>query len=170
MGGPTDRVKQGLAAAIFLVGSLLAACHAREEEKAADRKSVSACMATQHTHDDYVLVKTCAPLGPQMKLQGTWFVGFELSEFRMDYAGIPAEPSFDTRNTYEMVAPSALEGRAHATDPKGPSAYQVTFLGRQSSLPWGTGVKLMVADRMLSMHQVPVSPHINGPPPASEAR
>ena len=116
-------------------------------------------MEAQHTTDDYVLVTKCEPLGPQRKFQGTWFVGFELSVFRNDYAGVPAEPN---GHEYDLVAPALVSGRAHARDRAGVSAYQVTFLGREYQVANKPDPNHLVADRMLSVRSVPVSPGFTG--------
>jgi hypothetical protein len=120
-------------------------------------------MAAQHSHDDYFLVTRCEPLGPQQRFQGTWFVGFELSAFRRGYSGLPAELGTGPAGLYEIIVPSSLSERVHAKDSQGAFAYQVTFLGRESSLPAMPGVKLMVADKMLSLHPVPISPGVSKP-------
>jgi hypothetical protein len=90
-------------------------------------------------------------------------VGFELSAFRRDYSGIPADPGTPF-GLYEIVAPTSLSERVHARDPEGPSAYQVTFLGRESLLPAMPGVKLIVADRMLSLRPVQINSRAMEPP------
>ena len=149
-------MKQRADKAIVLVGSLLAACHSGGERKSSDPHAVSACMAAQHSHDDYLLVTKCEPLGPQESFAGTWFVGFELSVFRKGYAAVPAEPPTSTGNAYELVVPTKLSTSMYAKYPEGPSAYQVTFLGRESALPFMPGVKLVVADRVLSLRPVPI--------------
>jgi hypothetical protein len=145
-----------LAKAIVLVSVTLTACHEKDVTKSRDPEAVSACMDAGHSHDDYALVTKCEPLAPQEMFQGTWFVGFELSVFREGYAGVPAELGASLHSQYEIVAPASLNERVHAQDSNGASAYQVSFLGRQSLIP---ETKMMVADRIVSIRRVPLSPN-----------
>ena len=156
-------MKQRHVKAIAVVGSLLAACHPKEQEKQSDPKAVSACMAAQNSHDNYLLVTTCEPLGQQAKLQGTWFVGFEMSVFRKGYAGVPADFGTIDKQS-QLIVPTALDETVHAKDSEGPSAFQISFLGRESALPAVGGAKLFVADRILSLRRVAISPRELKPP------
>jgi len=150
-------------ATIFIMCAALPACHARDTQKRADPKEVSACLAGQSGHDDYFLVTKCEPLGPQERFQGTWFAGFELSEFRPGYFGVPADFGKGRDASY-LIVPTAWSRRAFAADPaECPCAYQITFLGRESSEPYMPGVKLVVADKILSFHRVPISPSVANP-------
>jgi hypothetical protein len=47
------------AKALVLIGGILAGCQAKESQRPADPRAVSACMATQNSNDDYFLVTTC---------------------------------------------------------------------------------------------------------------
>jgi hypothetical protein len=156
-------MNQRTAKIIALVGSILAGCQAKDSQKPADPKAVSACMAALHSHDDYFLVTKCEPLGPQRRFQGTWFVGFELSAFRRSYSGVPADLGTGPTGVDEIVVPASLSERIHARDSEGASAYQVMLLGRESSLAAMPGVKLVVADRVLSLQRVPISSSVTQP-------
>lgn len=151
-------MKPHCAKAIVLVGTLLSACHRKEQQRATDLKSVSACMKAQQSHDDYLLATKCLPLGPEAKVKGTWVVGFEISAFRKDYQGVPADLGTGTDNRYELIVPTALGERVHADDAKGPLAFQLSFLGRESALTAMGGAKTIVADKVLSLRRVPLSP------------
>jgi hypothetical protein len=148
--------------AIAVLGGLLAACHPEERQRPSDPKAVSACMAAQHGNDNYSMVTKCEPLGRQTTLHGTWFVGSEMSVFRKGYTGVPADLG-TIQDQSELVVPTALDQTAHAKDSKGPSAYQVSFLGRESALPWTRAVKLVVADRVLSLRRVPMAASVSKP-------
>ena len=149
--------------AIILVGCIIGACQPKDAPRAADPRTVSACMAAEHSHDDYLLVTKCEPLGPTRTFHGTWFVGFEMSVFRMDYSGIPADLG-NPFDQYWIVVPTSLDRRVHARDAVGPSAYQVTFQGREALLPKRPGEKLIVADRMLALRAVSMNSKIPSPP------
>jgi hypothetical protein len=142
------------AEAAILAPVFLAGCRERTQQSA-DPKAGSACMAAQRSNDGYVLVTTCEPLGREETYWGTWFVGLELSAFRKGYSGIPADLGTRPEDVFEIVVPTSLSEGAHAQHPQGISAYQVTFLGRESSLPWTHGRELLVADRILSLRRVP---------------
>lgn len=120
-------------------------------------------MAGQQSHDDYLQVTKCEPLGPEVKMQGTWVVGFEISVFRKNYLGIPADLGTGTEDLYDLIAPTALEDRVHAKDSEGPAAYEISFLGRVSELPRMGGSTTVVADRVLSLRRVPISPSVSQP-------
>jgi hypothetical protein len=77
--------------AMVLTGGALAACHAKDVQRSLDPKTVSACMDAQHSHDDYLLVTKCEPLGPQERFQGTWFTGLEMDAFAKGYSKTPAD-------------------------------------------------------------------------------
>jgi len=149
--------------AIVLVGCIISACQPKDTQKPADPRTVSACMAAEHSHDDYLLVTKCEPLGLQKTFHGTWFVGFEMSVFRMDYSGIPADLG-NPFDQYRIVVPTSLDQRVHARDAVGPSAYKVTFQGREALLLKKPGEKLIVADRMLALRAVPMSSKVPRPP------
>jgi hypothetical protein len=140
---------------ILIVGGL-AACHAPDTQKSLGPKEVSACMAAEHSHDDYLLTTKCEPLASPEEFQGTWFVGYEVSVFRKGYSGVPAEIGSRLSDVDEIVVPASLSKKAHARDSAGPSAYQLVFVGRVSMLPAMPGQRLVVLDRLISIRRVPV--------------
>jgi hypothetical protein len=145
---------------LIVISGLLVSCHAKEPKGANSYKAVVACMEATGSHDDYFLTTKCEPLSSQRTFRGTWFLGFEMSAFREGYTEIPATLG---ENPMRLVAPTAVTEKVHATDSIGPSAYQVTFLGRESALPPTPGGRLVVADRILSLRPVAMSSSVSKP-------
>ncbi len=143
---------------LVAISGLMSSCHPEKSREVNSYKAVSDCMDKTGSHDAYILATKCNPLSHQRIYRGTWFVGFELSAFEEGYTGVPAalnDPS-------EFVAPASITEKVHAKDSTGDSAYQLTFLGREPTLPprWR---RLVVADRILSLRPVSISPSVSKP-------
>lgn len=110
-------------------------------------------MHAQESHDDYVRVTKCEPLGPKESIKGTWFVGFEESLFRIDYGKVPADVG-NRNDIYRLIAPEPLNTVAHEKDAVSATAYQITFVGRKSLLPPLGGQSTIVLDNVISIHPV----------------
>ena len=144
---------------LVVVAGLVASCHPKQSRQANSYKAVLDCMEATRSHDDYFLVTKCEPLGHQRTFRGTWFVGFEMSAFQEGYTGVPAA----LQNPIELVVPTNVSDKAHAKDSSGPSAYQVTFVGRESALPSTPGGRTLVVDHILSLRPVSISPSVSKP-------
>jgi hypothetical protein len=133
-------------AIVLLLG--LASCR----EKQADPKAVLACMSSQPTHDEYLLVTRCEPLGKSERIAGTWFVAFEMSLFK------EGEVSKSGRLTeyHQLVVPTQVDEAVHKVDATGYAAYDVVFVGRQSLLQLRSEPTTFVADKIISMRRVQV--------------
>jgi hypothetical protein len=143
---------------------LFVASCSQHKQKATDNKAILSCMAAEPSNDEYLQITKCAPLGPQVKWRGTWFTGFEISAFARGYAEIPARiPSPTQLPAYSLVVPKALYERANANNPAGPTAYQITFVGRLLLRPESQDMKTIVLDRIVSIHRVPISPILPTP-------
>ena len=107
-------------------------------------------MSSQSTHDDYLLVTRCEPLGKSERIAGTWFVAFEASLFK---EGRPARGGRLTEY-HELIVPAQLNDAVHKVDATGYAAYDVVFIGRRSLLQLKSEPSTIVADRVVSMRRV----------------
>jgi len=120
-----------------------------------------ACMHSQATNDDYLLVTKCEPLGPSEKFEGTWFFGFETSLFRRGKqasAGVPEKFADITPDDYQLIAPTSISSAVLDRDPSRICAIHVVFVGRPSLLRVKPEPVTVVVDKMLAMRAVPFSP------------
>jgi len=139
---------------IVLTYFAAAGCSDVETHKSTNPEAILKCMRAHPGSDDYVLETTCSPLGQSETFNGTWFVGFEQSLFRAGYKVVPAQTGQDPKNLQELVVQTSLRakvaGKSHFT----PSAYQLSFVGRVSSLSGPADRKIIVLDRLLALHPV----------------
>ena len=139
-----------LALGIAVIG--LTACNSRSDLSNVDSKSALKCMAEQKSKDDYILITECEPLNAPEHFSGIWTVGFEESAFQEDLGS--EHPNRARSQMNELVVPGTTAAVAHARDASGPSAYQISFVGRRSALPHAKMPRTIVLDRVISIQLV----------------
>ena len=137
-----------IVAAILLLG--FAGCR----EKQADPRQVLACMSSQPSHDEYLLVTRCEPLGKSEKMTGTWLVGFETSLFKEGSVKSGGRLS----EYHQLVVPSRINDVVHKADATGYATYELVFVGRRSLLQYKSEPSTFVADRIISVRRAQMQP------------
>jgi hypothetical protein len=140
---------------VLLCLVLIMGCGQRSAVKIDDRGTVAKCIASRRGRSDYVLLTRCVPLSRPMRLEGTWFVGFEESAFNAGYSRVPAIS--DNGGIPLVYSDTAAKSLPTVGDGQR-AAYRIAFIGRRTLI--GEPIlQRIIVDTVISIKEVPRLPN-----------